>query len=253
MLKKKKVLVVGAAGLLGASLVKELLANDICVIAADISLDRLNSSLGSLGIKLNDTNVFLRKIDLTNVTSVEEMFNQLDGLVGAVNCSYPRNKNYGKKFFEITLEDFNENITLNLGSAFLFMQQCAKYFSRTNEPFSLVNISSVYGVISPKFEIYNNTPMTMPAEYAVIKSSLIHLSKYVTKYVGNSSFRVNLVSPGGIIDNQPASFLEAYKEHTMGKGMLYVDDILGSILYLLSDDSKYVNGQNIIVDDGFTL
>jgi NAD(P)-dependent dehydrogenase (short-subunit alcohol dehydrogenase family) len=133
------------------------------------------------------------------------------------------------------------------------MQQCAKYFSRTNEPFSLVNISSVYGVISPKFEIYNNTPMTMPAEYAVIKSSLIHLSKYVTKYVGNSSFRVNLVSPGGIIDNQPASFLEAYKEHTMGKGMLYVDDILGSILYLLSDDSKYVNGQNIIVDDGFTL
>tara|TARA_B110001450_G_C17618215_1_gene480111 strand:- start:474 stop:1235 length:762 start_codon:yes stop_codon:yes gene_type:complete len=253
MIKKKKVLVVGAAGLLGASLVKELLTNDICVIAADISLDRLNSSLGSLGIKLNDTNVFLRKIDLTNVTSVEEMFNQLDGLVGAVNCSYPRNKNYGKKFFEITLEDFNENITLNLGSAFLFMQQCAKYFSRTNEPFSLVNISSVYGVISPKFEIYNNTPMTMPAEYAVIKSSLIHLSKYVTKYVGNSSFRVNLVSPGGIIDNQPASFLEAYKEHTMGKGMLCVDDILGSILYLLSDDSKYVNGQNIIVDDGFTL
>lgn len=253
MLKKKKVLVAGAAGLIGASLVKELLAKDVCVIAADISLDRLNSSLGALGIKLSDTNVFLRQIDLSNVTSVEDMFYGLDGLAGAVNCSYPRNKNYGKNFFEITLEDFNENIALNLGSAFLFMQQCAKYFSRTNESFSLVNISSVYGVISPKFEIYNNTLMTMPAEYAVIKSSLIHLSKYVTKYVGNSRFRVNLVSPGGIIDNQPASFLEAYKEHTVGKGMLDVDDVLGSILYLLSDDSKYVNGQNIIVDDGFTL
>lgn len=254
MLKNKKILVIGAAGLLGANLVKTLLDNNASVIAADISLNNLYKSLKTFDIKADDANCLFYEIDVTNTKSVKKLFGEIDELSGAVNCSYPRNKNYGTKFFDVTHEDFNENITLNLGSAFLFMQECANYFFNNNkQPFSLVNISSVYGVITPKFEIYENTTMTMPVEYAVIKSSLIHLSKYVVKYVGDSKFRVNLVSPGGIADGQPDSFLEAYNKNTLGKGMLDVDDILGSIIYLLSDNSAYVNGQNIIVDDGFSL
>lgn len=253
MLKDKKILVAGAAGLLGATLVKELLAKGATVVAADISLERLDSRLAALGVAADNADVIRQQIDLADKTAVAAMFGQLDGLTGAVNCSYPRNKNYGKHFFDVTPEDFNENISLNLGSSFLFMQQCAAYFKRTETPFSLVNISSVYGVVPPKFEIYNNTPMTMPVEYAAIKAGLIHLSKYVTKYVGDSRFRVNLVSPGGIFDHQPGDFLDAYKKETFGKGMLDVTDVLGSVLYLLSEHALYVNGQNIIVDDGFTL
>jgi len=133
------------------------------------------------------------------------------------------------------------------------MQQCASYFIRTEKAFSLVNVSSVYGVIAPKFEIYENTAMTMPVEYAAIKSGLIHLSKYVAKYISNSMFRVNVVSPGGLYDGQPESFLQKYKDNTFGKGMLNVDDVLGSIIFLLSDNSLSINAQNIIVDDGFTV
>jgi len=253
MLKDKKILVAGAAGLLGATLVKELLAQGAAVVAADISLERLNSRFAALDISANNSDIICQQIDLADKVAVAAMFDQLDGLTGAVNCSYPRNKNYGKHFFDVTPEDFNENISLNLGSSFLFMQQCAAYFRRTKTPFSLVNISSVYGVVPPKFEIYNNTPMTMPVEYAAIKAGLIHLSKYVTKYVSDSRFRVNLVSPGGIFDHQPGDFLDAYKKETFGKGMLDVNDVLGSVLYLLSEHALYVNGQNIIVDDGFTL
>ena len=233
MFKNKKILVVGASGLIGVKLVKSLLDNDACVVAADLSLDHLHTSLESAGIVLDDGNCLLRKIDITNKESVKAIFNEIEDLDGAVNCSYPRNKNYGASFFEVAPKDFNENISLNLGSAFIFMQECANYFCNNKKPFSLVNIASIYGVISPRFEIYNNTSMTMPVEYAAIKSSLIHLSKYVAKYVGDSKFRVNLVSPGGIIDNQPDNFLEAYNKHTLGKGMLDVDDILGSILYLM--------------------
>ena len=127
------------------------------------------------------------------------------------------------------------------------------HFNKNKTPFSLVNISSVYGVIAPKFDIYENTPMTMPVEYAAIKSGLIHLSKYVTKYVANSNFRVNVVSPGGIFDNQPSDFLKAYKDETFGKGMLDVKDVLGTIVFLLSSMSDLVNGQNIVVDDGFSV
>lgn len=253
MLKDKKILVVGAAGLLGVTLVKALLAQGAQVVAADINIERLKARLSDLAVSIDSINVVLQQIDLSDKVAVTNMFTQLDGLTGAVNCSYPRNKNYGKHFFDVTLEDFNENVSLNLGSSFLFMQQCAAYFKRTETPFSLVNISSVYGVVAPKFEIYDNTPMTMPVEYAAIKSGLIHLSKYVAKYVADSRFRVNLVSPGGIFDNQPDDFLEAYKKETFGKGMLGVSDVVGSIVFLLSSMADFINGQNVIVDDGFIL
>ena len=253
MLKNRKILVAGAAGLLGAKLVKELLAQGASVVATDISMQRLNDSLTDLVYSTNNKNLILHEIDLVDKTSVIEVFEQMTGLTGAVNCSYPRNKNYGKHFFDVMPEDFNENISLNLGSSFLFMQQCASYFKRTQIPFSLVNISSVYGVVAPKFEIYDNTLMTMPVEYAAIKSGLIHLSKYVTKYVSDSRFRVNLVSPGGIFDHQPSDFMNAYKKKTFGKGMLDVSDVLGTVVFLLSSSSDYVNGQNIIVDDGFSM
>lgn len=95
--------------------------------------------------------------------------------------------------------------------------------------------------------------MTMPVEYAAIKSALLHLNKYIVKYVNDSRFRVNAVSPGGIFDFQPAEFLEAYQKNTNGVGMLGVEDVIGSIIFLLSNHSRYVTAQNIIVDDGFHL
>lgn len=253
ILKDKKILVVGAAGLLGATLVKELVEQGAKVVAVDISLERLEKKLIENGLDLKSVFVETWQLDLADKDAVVSMFNSLDGVNGAVNCAYPRNKNYGKHFFDVSIEDFNENISLNLGSSFLLMQQCATYFKRTNMPFSLVNISSIYGVVAPKFEIYDGTSMTMPVEYAAIKAALIHLSKYTTKYVSDSRFRINLVSPGGIFDNQPSSFLEAYRKETFGEGMLSVDTILGAIVFLLSPKSNFINGQNIIVDDGFSI
>lgn len=253
ILKDKKILVAGAAGLLGTELVKELIQQGAKVVAADINIERLQERFSEGYSNVNRSNLELKQIDLSNKDLVVSLFDSIDGLTGAVNCSYPRNKNYGKHFYNVAIEDFNENISLNLGSSFLFMQQCADHFNKNKTPFSLVNISSVYGVIAPKFEIYEHTPMTMPVEYAAIKSGLIHLSKYVTKYVANSNFRVNVVSPGGIFDNQPSNFLKAYKDETFGKGMLDVKDVLGTIVFLLSSMSDLVNGQNIVVDDGFSV
>lgn len=151
------------------------------------------------------------------------------------------------------LSSFNENLAMHLGSAFLFSQQCAAYFENKRMPFSLVNISSIYGVIAPDFSMYENTPMTMPIEYAAIKSGLLHINKYISKYINNSDFRINAVRPSRIFDHQPEPLLNAYKDKTMGTGMLDVQNIIGSVLFLLSDQSKYMVGQNLIVDDGFSL
>lgn len=251
MLEGKTILVVGAGGLLGATLVRALLEAQATVLASDIRLEALQSTfehhlVAGEGLSLHTLDI----ADKASLSGFLKAHHQLDG---AVNCSYPRNKNYGAHFFDVTLADFNENIGLHLGAHFQFMQACAARFAEVRHPFSLVNVSSIYGVIAPKFEVYQNTPMTMPVEYAAIKSALVHLSKYTAAYVADSRFRVNCISPGGLLDGQPQAFLDAYRSHTFGKGMLDAKDMAGTILFLLSEHSKYINGQNIIVDDGFCL
>jgi NAD(P)-dependent dehydrogenase (short-subunit alcohol dehydrogenase family) len=252
-MNNKKILVAGAAGLLGTKVVKQALLEGASVLAFDVSEEVLRVKLASEGIDLYNSKLEIVEADITDEVGLREIFKDGSKLSGAVNCTYPRNSEYGKHFFDVTYDSFNENLALHLGSAFLFMQLCAKYFKSNHENFSLVNISSIYGVVAPKFEIYNDTPMTVPVEYAAIKSATLHLSKYVTSYVNDSRFRINSVSPGGIVDAQPEIFLKAYAKNTLGKGMLEVDNIVGSILFLLSEKSEFVVGQNIIIDDGFTL
>ncbi|UWZ97350.1 oxidoreductase [Vibrio splendidus] len=253
MLKEKKIVIAGAGGLLGATVVKSVLETGGSVVATDVSLEHLVARLSSVGVNLNDTKLTMRELDITHSDELTRFWQEVDGVSGAVNCTYPRTKSYGAKFFDVTLDSFNENVSVHLGSAFLFAQQCATYFVNKLQPFSLVNISSVYGVIAPKFSVYENTPMTMPVEYAAIKSAIIHLNKYVASYINDSRFRVNSVSPGGILDGQPEAFLYEYRKNTHGAGMLNIEEVTGSIVYLLSEHSKYVTGQNIIVDDGFSL
>jgi NAD(P)-dependent dehydrogenase (short-subunit alcohol dehydrogenase family) len=253
LLVGEHVLVIGAGGLLGTKVTKYALEQGAKVIAVDLALENLQKRLSKDGIDITNSNLSCASLDITIEEDVIKFFESGIKITGAVNCTYPRNKAYGAHFFDVKISDFNENLSLHLGSAFLFTQQCAKYFNLHKKPFSLVNISSIYGVIAPKFEIYDSTSMSMPVEYAAIKSAILHLSKYAIKYVNNSLFRINSVSPGGIFDNQPKPFLNAYKELTNGEGMLDVEEVIGSILFLLSEQSKFVTGQNIVVDDGFSL
>ncbi|MEZ9411769.1 oxidoreductase [Vibrio lentus] len=253
LLENKTILVAGAGGLLGTRLVPAILAQSGKVIAADINIEAMTEHLVSLGVDVTDENLTLSVLDVTKADSVRQLLATHTNIDGAVNSTYPRNKTYGAHFFDVSLDSFNENLSLHLGSAFLFTQQCASYFNKHESPLSLVNISSIYGVVAPKFEIYENTPMTMPVEYAAIKSAIQHLNKYTVAYVNDSRFRINSVSPGGIFDNQPGAFLEAYRSKTHGAGMLDVEEVVGSVLFLLSEQSRHVTGQNIIIDDGFSL
>ena len=95
--------------------------------------------------------------------------------------------------------------------------------------------------------------MTMPVEYAAIKSSVLHLTRYFAQYYKTSGIRVNALSPGGILDQQHQSFINRYKALCGVKGMLDAGDISGSLLFLLSDASRHMTGQNLVIDDGFSL
>jgi len=256
MLKDKVVVITGGAGLIGQEFVKAVVEQNGIAIIADINKKIGKEVKKQLSKELGTKNIDFVKLDITSKESLKKCIKKLNKRYGKidalVNNAYPRNRNYGRDFFDVEYDDFVQNVGLNLGGYFTTSQQFAKYFT-TKGYGNIINISSIYGVIAPRFEIYDDTNMSMPVEYAAIKSALIHLTKYMAKYFKGKNIRVNTLSPGGIKSNQPQEFLDKYNAFACSKGMLDSSDLRGTLVYLLSDMSKYVNGQNIVVDDGWTL
>lgn len=252
LVRDKVVIVTGGAGLLGRTFCQAIADNGGIAVVAEYEIaiaEKLCTSLENASIVPAQVNITNKNSIKALIATISEKYGRIDALV---NSAYPRNKNYGKHFFEVAYSDFCENVGMNLGGYFLTSQQFATYFEKQGYG-NIINLASIYGVIAPRFEIYDNTPMTMPVEYAAIKSGLIHLTKYMAKYFKGKNIRVNTISLGGIEDKQPEAFLKAYKDFCLNKGMLNAKDVSGTVLYLLSDLSEFVNGQNIVVDDGFTL
>ena len=256
MLSNQIVVITGGAGLIGQEFVKAVIEQNGIAIIADINEEVGSKVKLELSEELNTKNIDFVKLDITCSKSlnncIDYLVNKYNHIDALVNNAYPRNRNYGRNFFDVEYSDFVENVGLNLGGYFTTSQQFAKHFEKQGNG-NIINISSIYGVVAPRFEIYAETNMSMPVEYAAIKSSLIHLTKYMAKYFQGMNIRVNTLSPGGVLNNQPEDFLEKYNRYASTKGMLDSADLSGTLIYLLSDMSKYVNGQNIVVDDGWTL
>ncbi len=254
ILSNKTVVITGGAGLLGQTFCMAVAAQGALVVVADIDLDAATNvaeRITALGGRADPAS-----LDITSAISVEaliELVHSRHGRIDAVvNNAYPRNKNWGKKLEDVSYTDFCENLSLHLGGYFLVAQKLAMYFSERGGGV-IINMGSIYGTAAPKFELYAGTPMTMPVEYAAIKAGIIQLTRYFAQYFKNKGVRCNALSPGGISDNQPIAFLKQYNSHCGTKGMLDSQDIAGSLVFLLSDEARFVTGQNLIVDDGFGL
>ena len=249
------VVITGGAGLLGRQFCEAVAKYGGIAVVADRDIESASRVAQEIAANYSGRAV-AEEVDITNKASVKNLIDRLrerHGHIDAVvNNAYPRNHNYGRKFEEVAYEDFCENLSMHLGGYFLVAQQFSIFFRRQGRG-NIINMASIYGTMAPRFEIYANTAMTMPVEYAAIKSAIINLTKYMAKYLKGTGIRVNAISPGGILDAQPGSFLDSYAQNSLSKGMLDAKDLNGTLVYLLSDMGAYVNGQNIIVDDGFSL
>lgn len=254
-LQDKVVVVTGAGGRIGRAFTRAIVENGGVAIAADINLSSAETVVGNLA-DIGPGRVEAASLDITDAASVGEMIAGVEGRYGridaVVNNAYPRNAAYGRMLEDVTYADFCDNVGMHVGGYFLVAQQFCRLF-REQGFGNIVNMSSIYGVIAPRFEVYAGTTMTTPVEYAAIKSAVLHLTRYFAQYFKGTGIRVNAISPGGIRDNQAESFLAAYDARCAGKGMLDVSDLLGALVFLLSDESRFMTGQNLVVDDGFTL
>ena len=250
-IKTETVMILGAAGLIGRSVASALVDAGYKLVLIDKTeeLSLLAKSIGDRAIA--------HHVDILERHAFPKLIADLESenvaITAAVNCAYPKNKNYGRSLEDVELSDFQSNLSMHVGAFFEVMKVLSENMSRRTVPGSVVNLASIDGVITPRFEIYEGTNMTTPVEYVAIKSAIISLTRYFAKYYQGSGIRFNCVSPGGIFDGQDENFVQAYQNFCGERGLLDSTDLCGAICFLLSDQAKYINGQNLIVDDGFSL
>ena len=242
ILQNKIIIITGGNGLLGKAIVSRILEEGAFCINLDIT---------------NETNKDLSKVncDITNQDSIDEAikliiskYNRIDGLV---NNAYPRTKDWGNKFEEVTFASWKDNVDMQMSSSFYMCQKVLEHM-KIQMSGSVINITSIYGVVGADFTVYKGTELTSPAAYSAIKGGLINFTRYLASYFGKYNIRANCISPGGIFDKQNPIFVKNYEKKVPMKRMGTPEDIAPSVTFLLSDDSKYITGQNLIVDGGWT-
>lgn len=245
-LNNKVIIVAGGRGLIGKEVVADLLRHGATVIDADISCEQANPA----------PNHYEFSLDLTSNASIDalvkhtvEVFGRIDGLI---NCAYPHTKDWGRYKFEDTpFAHWEENVRMQLNPVFYIDQQVALVMERQKSG-SIVNFGSIYGIVGNDFTIYEDYDGSSPAEYCAVKGGIINFTRYLASWLGKHNVRVNCVCPGGIWDHQREEFVRNYEHRCPMKRMGHPDDIAPLCLFLVSDGAKYITGQIIAADGGWT-
>ena len=252
-LDEKIVVVTGGAGLLGSKVVKGLSEAGATVIVAEVD-DKKGKALEK-SCRNENLNVFFRKLDITNEISInsflQNCINEFRIIDAWVNTAYPKSEDWGQDNIS-TYDSFVENATKHLGGYYLTTIKAAELMKEQGFG-SIINFGSIYGVTAPDFSIYKGTDMKMPIPYAIIKGGINMLTKYIAAYYGKYNIRANVISPGGIFNNQPEQFVKNYENKVPLRRMGKPDDIVGPVIFLVSDASAYITGQIIMVDGGWTI
>jgi len=254
--KGKVALITGGAGLLGHQFAKTLAEHGANVVLSDLDVD----SCAEKAVELSSDNIETMQLDVTSkenwesvTLSVFEKYGSLDILVNsAAYTNKTKVDSFNKTFENTTLEAWNQMIDVNLTGSFLGCQSVVKYMQKNNGG-SIINMSSLYGVVSPNHKMYPGTNIVQPVAYTVSKHGIMGLTKYAATWLADKGIRVNSITPGGIFDNHSDLFLERFGQLSPSGRMSQKEELDGALLYLASDASSSVIGQNIVVDGGWTV
>ncbi len=233
----KKAIVTGAGGQLGSIFVNALVEKGYFVYALDINLKNNSAS----------SNIKPLKLDITNESEVHRFFSSVQYLDVLVN-------NAGTGIFtpfeERTASEFRRVMDVNLLGTFL-MSQSAVEIMKKNGGGKIINIASIYGSKSSDERIYGNSGRNNSEVYSASKAGVISLTQYMAAHFGKHNIQTNSISPGGIYNKQSDEFVANYEYKTPMNRMGEAKDLLSTLFYLISDDTKYTTGQDIAVDGGF--
>jgi len=243
-------LVTGGAGIYGIHITRALAEMGAHVVVA--SRDQAQCEKVSAEMREQGLKVSAGHLDLGSSESILELCENIVSEFGQVDILFNNAvARAGGDPSSVTEEQWIKAMEINSSGFFMsskiFGEQMIKQRSGV-----MVNISSIYGVVGPNFNIYEGTDMTSPANYAFAKGGMINFTRYAASYYGRFGIRVNSISPGGFQTDQPDVFIENYSKQTPLGRMATDDDIKGAAVFLASDASGYITGQNLMVDGGWT-
>lgn len=243
-------LVTGGAGKgFGSQVVRALASAGATVALSSRDLERAEARAAALraeGLAAEALGLDLR--DEASVrASVETLLDRhgrIDVLVNNAsdNCLTPVES--------VSLEDWNRVVAVNLTGAMLLSRAVAPSMLASGAG-TIINVASIYGVVSPDQRIYGDSGLNSPLVYGVTKAALLQMTRYLATYWA-PAIRVNAITPGGLWNDQPADFVERYAAKTPLGRMAGPRDLEGAALFLASDASAWVTGQNLVVDGGWT-
>jgi NAD(P)-dependent dehydrogenase (short-subunit alcohol dehydrogenase family) len=259
----KNIILTGAAGILGQKLSQAYLNAGANLALLDFNEDALNTLRNEL-CSNNKSNFITYKVDLTKENEVNNTINAIANEFKSIDVLHNNAATKGKSieeflkpFEDYKLSTWNDVMNGNLTSMFLMAQAVGKIMKKQKYG-NIIQTASIYGVITPDKNIYkgsnyNNLEISSPAAYSVSKNAVIALTKYLASYWGEHNIRVNSISPGGIYSGQNETFVSNYSNKVPLGRMAKENDVLGLAVFLASDASSYITGQNIVVDGGLSL
>ncbi len=180
--------------------------------------------------------------------TVLQKFGKIDGLV---NCHQNKTAKFFAKFEEYVDEDWDAVVERNLKGTYLTCQIIGSYMAEKGSG-SIVNMPSTYSVVAPNQNLYKGTSIGCPAAYSASKGGVMALSQYLSTYWADKGVRVNQITPHGVWNNHEDQFEKNFANFSPLQRMSYNHEVAGAVIFLLSDASSYVTGDNIRVDGGWT-
>ena len=258
--------VTGGGGQLGFEFCKTLAEAGAAVAAVDLNASASQATADSLtksGYKALALPTDITQPDAVNaaVEQVLSTFGRLDVLVNSAALD-PKfdpgavNKGITPGAFEdYPLDLWNSALNVNLTGMFLMTQACVKPMIEQDKKGSIINICSTYGLNGPDQRIYIKDGKRVafkPVYYTVTKAGVMGFTKYLAAYYAGTQIRVNALTPGGVFNNHEEYFVKNYSAKTILGRMAKKDEMNGALLFLASDASSYMTGNNVVVDGGWT-
>lgn len=256
-LRGRVAVVTGGAGHIGRAVSAALaeLGASVCVL--DLDADQCAAAARQL-VADYETSALPLAIDLSDESQVrgvcDAVLRRFDRLDVLVNCAALVGKSelqgWATPFAEQRTPAWRLALEVNLTAPFALAQSCAVALAASGRG-SIINVSSIYGLVGPDFRLYDGTRLGNPAAYAASKGGLLQLTRWLATALA-PRVRVNSLTPGGVLRGQDATFQERYVARTPLARMATEEDFKGAAAYLASDLSAYVTGQNLVVDGGWT-
>ncbi|MFC2019182.1 SDR family oxidoreductase [Chloroflexota bacterium] len=250
----KVALITGGAGLLAFEYAKVLAEHGANIILVDLDDNTCKDRALELERKTGEKAIGLF-VDLADKRSIQDMvektldkFRSIDILINNAAVKSPK---FFVPFEEFPLKDWETVVAVNLTAVFLCSQVVGRQMLKQGKGV-IINIASHYGVVGPDFRIYEGSSINTPPVYSATKAGVVGLTRYLATWWANKNIRVNCVSPGGVYDNQSDDFVQKYSYRVPQGRMAEKTDLQGVILFLASDASSYVTGQNLVIDGGWT-